>query len=152
MTVVQRAGVRAFKLRPVWRCPLNEAGGGGHRRVLANFLRVFKTSLSCPDLTPSQFHSWGRKRTPIHFIIRSIPLNAGRMRLSASTAGVGFRLWAAKAARRATTSATMTARARGLVPSLGMRSYCRLYDGLLPGAGRFTGGATIHFRRWGRDA
>jgi|RhiMetdeSRZDD1v2_1073273.scaffolds.fasta_scaffold04663_15 hypothetical protein len=45
--------------------PPNEAGGGGHRRVLANFLRVFKTSLSCPDPAASQFHFWGRKRTPI---------------------------------------------------------------------------------------
>ena len=62
--VGQRAGVRAFRLRPVVP-PKRGRWGGGHRRVLANFLRVFKTSLSCPDPAASQFHSWGRKRPPI---------------------------------------------------------------------------------------
>jgi hypothetical protein len=52
----------------------NEAGGGtATERVFANFLRVFKASLSCPDPAALRFQSWGRKRRPIkpHFIIQS---------------------------------------------------------------------------------
>jgi hypothetical protein len=90
--VGQRAGVRALRLRPVWGCSPNEAGGGGTatERVFANFLRVFKASPSGPDPAASQFHSWGGSAGPSSLTSSSdrYPRNAGRMRLSASTAGV----------------------------------------------------------------
>jgi hypothetical protein len=155
--VGQRAGVRALRLRPVWGCSPNEAGGGGdgHRKSLRKFFAGFQSIPVRPGSRSVPISFLGRKRRPIkpHFIIRSIPSQCGpHAAFGFDGRRIGLGLRAAKAAWRATTSATMTARARGLVPSLGMRSYCRLHNGLLPGAGRFTGGVTIHFRRWERDA
>ena len=79
--VGQRAGVRALDFDRCGGAPQTRLVGGGTatEKVFANFLRVFKASLSCPDPAASQFQSWGRKRRPIkpHFIIRPIPSQCG---------------------------------------------------------------------------
>ena len=87
--VGQRAGVRAFRLRPVG-APQTRPVGAATEESWQIFCGFSKHP--CPVRIPQRpnFILGGGSGRPsrLHFSIQSIPLNAGRMRLSASTAGV----------------------------------------------------------------
>ena len=87
--VGQRAGLRAFRLRPV--VPPKRGRWGWPQKSLAQIFCGFSKHPCAVRISrcPNCILGGGSGRpSRLHFSIQSIPLNAGRMRLSASTAGV----------------------------------------------------------------
>ena len=110
--VGQRAGVRAFRLRPVWGCSPNEAGGGGRpQKSLRKFFAGFQ---SIPVLP-------GSRSVPISFLGEEAAAHQASLHHPIDTlamrAACGFRL-----RRQAYWTRTAGAKARVGVPARGRKA------------------------------